>query len=191
MSTLLSIFTDPRRLPCEHVFCAKCLEAVIGQSRSRSRSISRSRSRFRKLTCPVCRGEHQLSENEFPKAYQVNRLIEMYQGMAASSTKKVRSENEESVCCAIHITQIFHKMSAFAKKLTCTCHHFHHLIRIPRHYCRDIKNDNKTITSKATTPLSSTGMDGPRFPLPGRHLSTIPYQSHTLQCISPIELQFQ
>ena len=97
----LSIFTDPRRLPCEHVFCAKCLEAVIGKSRSRSRS----RSRFRKLTCPVCRGEHQLSENEFPKACQVNRLIEMYKGMAASSTKRVRSENKESVCCAIHITQ--------------------------------------------------------------------------------------
>ena len=92
----LSTFTDPRRLPCEHVFCQGCLELVI------------KKSRVSTLTCPVCRGEHQLPEQEFPKAYQVNRLIEMYQETGASSKKKDSHKSHDVKdldYCAMHNTQ--------------------------------------------------------------------------------------
>lgn len=65
----LDIFTDPKKLPCDHVYCRACLQGLA--SRSRNGSIS----------CPECRSNTALPRNganEFSTPHQVNRLIEMY-----------------------------------------------------------------------------------------------------------------
>ena len=46
--TCLELFQDPRSLPCLHTFCLKCIKRTINGSAS--------------FKCPVCRAEHELSE---------------------------------------------------------------------------------------------------------------------------------
>ena len=48
--TCLELFEDPRSLPCLHTFCLKCIKRTINASAS--------------FKCPVCRAEHELSEEK-------------------------------------------------------------------------------------------------------------------------------
>ena len=48
--TCLELFQDPRSLPCLHTFCLKCIKRTINGSAS--------------FKCPVCRAEHELSEEK-------------------------------------------------------------------------------------------------------------------------------
>ena len=67
----LDIFTDPKRLPCEHVYCKECLRGLA------LRSITGT-----DITCPECRRYTPVPNNgvaAFSTPHQVNRLIEMYQ----------------------------------------------------------------------------------------------------------------
>ena len=60
----LENFTDPRMLPCQHVFCKKCITASI-------RCVSQE--------CPICRRKFALSgkgAESFPVAFSVNSLVE-------------------------------------------------------------------------------------------------------------------
>ena len=67
----LDIFTEPKRLPCDHVYCRKCLRGLA------LRSITGS------ISCPECRTDTPVPPNfdvtQFATPHQVNRLVEMYQ----------------------------------------------------------------------------------------------------------------
>ena len=67
----LDIFTEPKRLPCDHVYCRQCLRGLA------LRSITGS------ISCPECRTDTPVPPNfevtQFATPHQVNRLIEMYQ----------------------------------------------------------------------------------------------------------------
>ena len=67
----LDIFTEPKRLPCDHVYCRHCLRGLA------LRNITGS------ISCPECRTDTPVPPNfdvtQFATPHQVNRLVEMYQ----------------------------------------------------------------------------------------------------------------
>ena len=48
--TCLKLFQDPRSLPCLHTFCLECIKRTINGSNT--------------FKCPLCRAEHELSEEK-------------------------------------------------------------------------------------------------------------------------------
>ena len=67
----LDIFTEPKRLPCDHVYCRQCLRGLALRSTTGS------------ISCPECRTDTPVPPNfdvtQFATPHQVNRLVEMYQ----------------------------------------------------------------------------------------------------------------
>ena len=67
----LDIFTEPKRLPCDHVYCRQCLHGLALRSTTGS------------ISCPECRTDTPVPPNfdvtQFATPHQVNRLVEMYQ----------------------------------------------------------------------------------------------------------------
>ena len=62
-------FTDPRGLPCLHVFCHDCLTDWAAASTASS-------SDRKSLTCPVCKKNHRIPEEGFPIHFMVTNLRE-------------------------------------------------------------------------------------------------------------------
>lgn len=101
----LDVFVDPKRLPCEHVYCKDCLNGLA------LRSINKI------ISCPECRRDTvipNLDVTTLPTAYQVNRLIEMYK----ESLVSVETEAECSTC-EIHKSQSLTLFCKTCKSLVC------------------------------------------------------------------------
>ena len=85
----LDIFTEPKRLPCDHVYCRQCLRGLA------LRSITGS------ISCPECRTDTPVPPNfdvtQFATPHQVNRLVEMYQqNLKLAETEA--AETQPSTC---------------------------------------------------------------------------------------------
>jgi len=82
----LEIFGEPKVLPCHHVYCkTPCLEGLAQRSGNRT------------ISCPECRKETQVPGNDvnnFPTAFHINRLIEVYKAM--------EKDKELVPCCEKH-----------------------------------------------------------------------------------------
>ena len=69
----LETFGEPKVLPCQHVYCkAPCLEDLAQRSGNRT------------ISCSECRKVTQVPGNDvnnFPTAFHINRLIEVYKAM--------------------------------------------------------------------------------------------------------------
>lgn len=66
----LDIFKEPKKLPCDHVYCRQCIEKLA----------NRSLDAF--LSCPECRTATEVPNGEvtnFSTAYLFNRLVEAFQ----------------------------------------------------------------------------------------------------------------
>ena len=107
----LDLFKDPKKLPCDHVYCKDCLRGLALRSLNAT------------ISCPECRTLTQAPGNDvnnFLTAFRINRFVEAFQ--------KVNLQVEvdsPSVCsgevCQTHPTQPF--------AIYCeTCH---------KHVCRD------------------------------------------------------
>ena len=88
------IFTEPRKLSCDHVYCRQCLHGLA------LRSITGS------ISCPECRTDTPVPPNfdvtQFATPHQVNRLVEMYQ----RSLKRAKTEAEtQPATCNEHKSQ--------------------------------------------------------------------------------------
>ena len=65
----LDLFKEPKKLPCDHVYCKDCLRGLA----VRSLNVT--------ISCPECRILTQLPNNDvnnFPAAFRINRLIEVF-----------------------------------------------------------------------------------------------------------------
>ena len=89
----LDVFTDPKRLPCDHVYCKECLHGLSMRSATRS------------ISCPECRRDIPIPNNDvtnFPTSHQVIRLKEMYlksAKTAAAATCKLHSSQSLDLYC--------------------------------------------------------------------------------------------
>ena len=66
----LDLFKEPKKLPCDHVFCKECLISLIQHNEHGT------------VSCPECRTAYQVQSSDsdsFPTAFRVNRLLEAYQ----------------------------------------------------------------------------------------------------------------
>ena len=96
----IDIFTEPKKLPCDHAICCQCLENLILKSHNGI------------LTCPVCRNTTVLQvsgANQFQTAHQVNRLIDIYQKTLQEQSKAAptpdATEQPQLPLCSLHNTQ--------------------------------------------------------------------------------------
>ena len=82
----LEMFGEPKVLPCQHVYCkTPCLEGLAQRSGNGT------------ISCPECRKETQVPGNDvnnFPTAFHINRLIEVYKAM--------EKDKELVPCCEKH-----------------------------------------------------------------------------------------
>ena len=92
----LDIFTEPKKLRCDHVVCLQCLDELVEKSRAGS------------LSCPVCRDATPLERagtSQFPVAHQVNRLIDIYHKTLQEQSATKDNKEPHVPTCSVHTTQ--------------------------------------------------------------------------------------
>ena len=89
----LDLFKEPKKLPCDHVYCKECLKGLALRSLNAT------------ISCPECRTLTQVPGNDvnkFPTAFQTNRLIEAFQQVQVCVETDSLNVTE---MCQIHPTQ--------------------------------------------------------------------------------------
>ena len=152
----LCIFVDPKKLPCEHVYCKKCIDNLIAKC-------------FRaKLDCPECRMNIEIPDNKvqnFPSAFQVNRLLDAYtaleRGMQDSGVHEADAK-EESTKCRKHSTQSLALYCSTCDCLVCRdcilggSEHKSHQYGYAPHYAKECRCDVTDVLEVADTALERT-----------------------------------
>ena len=89
----LDLFKEPKKLPCDHVYCRDCLRSLALRSLNAT------------ISCPECRTATQVPDNDvnkFPTAFRINRLIEAFQQV------QIRVETDSpnvTEMCQVHPAQ--------------------------------------------------------------------------------------
>ena len=99
----LHLIKDPKRLPCDHIYCKDCLRGLAQSSLNETINIS----------CPECYTLAQVPDNDvnnFPTAFQIIRLIEAFQ--------QVQIQNISEMC-QVHPTQQLAIYCETCKKQLC------------------------------------------------------------------------
>ena len=92
----LDIFTEPKKLRCDHVVCLQCLHELVEKSRAGS------------LSCPVCRDATPLEgagTSQSSVAHQVNRLIDIYHKTLQEQSATKDNKEPHVPTCSVHTTQ--------------------------------------------------------------------------------------
>ncbi len=103
----------PKKLPCDHTFCLRCLQTII------------LRSLNNVLACPVCRKTSLLQDfdvSHFPTAHQVNRLIDIYHKSLEEQGQEVSPPppaTPQHPCCHIHDSQPLDLFCETCQKAVC------------------------------------------------------------------------
>ena len=133
----LEIFKEPKRLPCDHVYCKDCLQGLVAQ-----RSIGRS------ISCPECRNVTDIPNNDvsnFPTAFSVNRLVEAFQETQEESEKHRQVTTDNPIkSCKVHATQPLALYCETCKTMLCrdcvlmtkdhAMHHYDYIEKFARKY---------------------------------------------------------
>ena len=85
-SLCLLVFQEPRKLPCDHVYCTGCLERLAQTNKSFT------------IECPECRKTTQIPDRQvdrFPVAFRINRLKDVY----VEITRTLRTTLTQSTEC--------------------------------------------------------------------------------------------
>ena len=107
----LDILQEPKKLPCDHVYCRACLDRLANRSFNAATPIS----------CPECRTPAQIPNgnvSNFPTAFRLNRLIEAFQRVEVKEATAVPEKVEEAKC-KIHQTQPLALYCDTCKRLLC------------------------------------------------------------------------
>ena len=103
----LDLFKEPKRLPCDHVYCKDCLRGLALQSLNVT------------ISCPECRILTQVPGNDVNNlrtAFQTNRLIEAFQQVQIRVDTDSPNTNE---MCQAHPTQPLAIYCETCKKQLC------------------------------------------------------------------------
>ena len=98
----LDILQEPKKLPCDHVYCKACLQRLANRSFNAA-----------SISCPECRALTQLTNrdvNNLPTAFRLNRLIEAFQHVQlvreeTDSQSAATAATEEAAKCKVHQSQ--------------------------------------------------------------------------------------
>ena len=103
----LDLFKDPKKLPCDHVYCKDCLRGLALRSLNET------------ISCPECRTLTQVPGNDvnnFPTAFRINRLIEAFKQVQIRVETDSPSATE---MCQVHLTQPLAIYCETCKKQLC------------------------------------------------------------------------
>ena len=92
----LDLFKEPKKLPCDHVYCKECLKGLA----LRRLNVS--------ISCPECRTITQIPNNDvanFPTAFRMNRLIEAFQEAKEETDYHKEATGTPAKCCTVHTAQ--------------------------------------------------------------------------------------
>ena len=98
----LDILQEPKKLPCDHVYCKACLQRLANRSFNAA-----------SISCPECRALTQLTNrdvNNLPTAFRLNRLIEAFQHVQlvreeTDSQSAATAATGEAAKCKVHQSQ--------------------------------------------------------------------------------------
>ena len=85
----LSLFKEPKKLPCDHVYCKECLGGLALRSLNAT------------ITCPECRAPTQIPNNDvsnFPTAFHMNRIMEAFKKVEQTSKDERDSPSTTGNC---------------------------------------------------------------------------------------------
>ena len=103
----LDLFKEPKKLPCDHVYCKECLRGLALRSLNTT------------ISCPECRTFTQVpgnGVNNFPTAFQTNRLIEVFQQIKLQAETSLPIDPDT---CQTHPTQSLALYCETCKKQLC------------------------------------------------------------------------
>ena len=106
----LDIFKEPKRLPCEHVYCKGCLHGLVLRSANGN------------ISCPECRKVTPVTNRDvsiLPTAFQINRLVEMYRDNQKSHEDDAESPVAQLSSCKLHKSQPLTMYCETCEKLVC------------------------------------------------------------------------
>ena len=104
----LEIFKEPKKLPCDHVYCKECLIKLSQRSLNAI------------ISCPECRIRTPIPSNDvikFPTAFYMNRLIEAFQRVHVEMNHSPAPKTGDS--CVNHSTQPLVIYCETCKKVLC------------------------------------------------------------------------
>ena len=84
----LDLLKDPKKLPCDHVYCKECLRGLALHSLNAI------------ISCPECRTLTQVPGNDvnnFPTAFHINRLIELFQQVQVQAKTTCQTHPTQSL----------------------------------------------------------------------------------------------
>lgn len=93
----LDIFREPKKLPCDHVYCKECLRILVQSVRPNVL-----------ISCPECRSLTQPPGNDvnnFCTAFQINRLVDTYHQVKVPEQRKVDLLSAKGTVCWKHTTE--------------------------------------------------------------------------------------
>ena len=103
----MDIFKEPKKLPCDHVYCKACLTTLAGRSAS---SI---------ISCPECRTHTEVPKNDannLKTAFHINRLVEAFQQIHVKTDKGIPMVEQK---CSIHLNEPLAIYCETCKKQLC------------------------------------------------------------------------
>ena len=76
----LGLFKEPKKLPCDHVYCKECLRGLALHGLNGT------------ISCPECRAPTQIPNNDvsnLPTAFHMNRIMEAFQQLQLASGDEI------------------------------------------------------------------------------------------------------
>ena len=92
----LDLFKEPKKLPCDHVYCKDCLKGLALRSLNQS------------ISCPDCRTNTNVPNgnvNDFPTAFRVNRLIAAFHEAQEERDHHGEESTDSHTSCTVHPAQ--------------------------------------------------------------------------------------
>ena len=106
----LEVFTDPRRLPCDHVYCRECLRGMAVRSTTGS------------ICCPECRKDAIVPNYNianFPASLAIVRLVDMYREYLQSAETETSAPQPIAASCKVHGAQPLDLYCETCERLVC------------------------------------------------------------------------
>ena len=92
----LDLFKEPKKLPCDHIYCKECLKGLAQRSPNAT------------ISCPECRSVTQVTNNDvtnFPTAFRMNRLVEAFQEAKEETDFGKQATESPTKSCTVHTSQ--------------------------------------------------------------------------------------
>jgi DNA-binding beta-propeller fold protein YncE len=157
----LDLFKEPKKLPCDHVYCRDCLRGLALRSLDAT------------ISCPECRTVTQVPDNDvnnFPTAFRINRFIEAFQHVQGARVETTGLSTDSPVVtemCQVHPTQQLAIYCETCKKQLCrdcvlmtnehSTHEYGFFEKVAPKYRKQLTSEMSQVTARESSISSALG----------------------------------